>query len=113
MSKLSFSQASLAATATVLDNGKHFTRLLSFADGHQKTLGLIVGQGIDVAEGKVSLTFDSDVAERFEVTEGELCVQMGDDTQCYRAGQSFVVAGGKSLTLSADGIVQYVRHFEG
>ncbi len=114
MSHLYFSQVSLAATATVLDDGKHFTRLLSFADGHQKVLGVIIGDKDDNAKnGDVILSFDNQAAERIEITDGELLAIIGDEEQYYRAGQSFVVAGGTALRLKVQGIVQYVRHLEG
>lgn len=107
-----FNQVSLNATATISDDGKHLSRVLSFNDGHQKIVGVLLGgDGSDFV-----LNIDGKSSERIEISEGECQVQIGEDDQnrqYYRAGQSFVVESGMSLILTVNGILQYVRHLEG
>lgn len=111
-----FNQVSLNATATISDDGKHLSRVLSFNDGHQKIVGVLLGgDGSDFV-----LNIDGKSSERIEISEGECQVQIGENNQndeqnhqYYRAGQSFVVESGMSLIITVNGTVQYIRHLEG
>lgn len=110
MSTLQFSQVSLNALATVSDDGRHLLRTLSFADGHQKILGCIVGQ----AGLEFTLQINSQSSERLELTQGECQIQI--DTQdpiSYREGQSVVIDSGAKVVIVAETVVQYIRHLEG
>lgn len=112
MSSLQFSQVSINALATVSEDGKHLQRVLMFADGHQKVLGCLIG---DKAGHRFELSADTKSAERIEITQGECEIIMAGDEQpqYYREGQSFVVASGSQFSLVTQGLVQYIRHFEG
>lgn len=110
MSSLQFSQVSLNALATVSDEGRHLSRVLSFADGHQKILGCVIGQPDTVFR----LTINSQSSERLELTQGECQIQIGDgEFAYYREGQSIVVDSGTKVLMMADKVVQYIRHLEG
>ncbi len=110
MSSLQFSQVSLNAKANVSDDGRHLYRVLSFADGHQKILGCLVGGDIT----HFVITTGTASSESMEILQGECQIQVGDDpSQYYREGQSFVVSSNTKLIIETDGLVQYVRHLEG
>lgn len=111
MSNLQFNQVNLNALATVSDEGRHLSRVLSFADGHQKILGYLMGQ-----EGAIfHLNINNQSSERLEIIQGECQIAIGDDGEpaYYREGQSVVLDLGAKLLITATCPVQYVRHLEG
>lgn len=111
MSEWQFNGVSLSALAQVSDEGCHLKRVLSFADGHQKVLGCLIGDD----NKSFILSADSQSSERIEITQGECRVRMDDDDNeyYYREGQSFVVAKSSRVVLIPAAILQYVRHLEG
>lgn len=109
MSEWQFNGVSLSACAQVSDEGCHLKRVLSFADGHQKVLGCLIGDD----RKSFVLSADSQSSERIEITQGECRVRMDDAEHYYREGQSFVVAKSGSVVLIPAAILQYVRHLEG
>lgn len=110
MSTLQFNQVNLSALATVSDEGRHVSRVLSFADGHQKILGCLLGQ----ENTEFHITINNQTSERLEIIQGECQITIGDDAPVqYREGQSVVLDSGAKLAISATSVVQYVRHLEG
>lgn len=109
MSNLQFHQVSLDALALVSDNGKHLTRALSFADGHHKLLGCIVGNNTPI-----KLATDQVSSVRFEITQGggEVVID-NSEPHYYREGQTFLAVAGADVTITSESVVQYVRHLEG
>lgn len=111
MSNVQFNQVSLNARAVVSEGGRHIERTLSFSDGHQKILGCLLGE----ADGSsFVLMTDAKSAERFEITQGDCEVAIGDEPALtYREGQSFVVASATKVWVLTAGVLQYIRHLEG
>lgn len=111
MSNLQFNQVNLNALATVSDEGRHLSRVLSFSDGHQKILGYLMGQ-----EGaNFHLNINNQSSERLEIVQGECQIKIGDEGEFarYREGQSVVLDLGAKLLITATCPVQYIRHLEG
>lgn len=113
MTNLQFNQVSLSALATLSDDNRHFTRVISFADGHQKVLGCLLSSGDDAYSFVLGNS-----AERIEITQGECEVRIiaqdgNESAEYFREGQSFVVGAGGRFFVSCSDVVQYIRHFEG
>lgn len=83
--------------------------MLSFADGHQKVLGCLIGDD----NKSFVLSTDSQSSERIEITQGECRVHMDDAEHYYREGQSFVVSNLSDIVMIPTAVLQYVRHLEG
>ncbi|MDO5650673.1 MAG: pyrimidine/purine nucleoside phosphorylase [Moraxella sp.] len=112
---LQLNQVSLSALATVSEDGRHLSRVVSFADGHQKVLGCLLPC---INENHEYIFELGESAERIEITAGECAVRVlsgtdDESTEYYREGQSFVVSAGAKFYLTCNGVVQYIRHFEG
>lgn len=113
MSNLQLNQVSISALATLSDNNRHLTRVVSFVDGHQKILGCL----LPAEDVEYAFTLGSS-AERIEITQGECDVRIitqdgNESNEYFREGQSFVVGAGGRFFVSCSDVVQYVRHFEG
>lgn len=74
----------------------------------KKTLGVILPT-------EQALTFETHVAERMEIISGECRVQIADseESELFRAGQSFYVPGNSRFKIETDEVLDYVCHLEG
>ena len=74
----------------------------------KKTLGVILPT-------ETPLTFETHVPERMEIISGECRVQIADseESELFRAGQSFYVPGNSRFKIETDDVLDYVCHFEG
>lgn len=95
-----FSNVTVIKQANVYDGGKVTSRVIQFADGSRKTLGIML-------PGEYS--FNTEVAELMEILAGELSVQLpGSDTwQAITGGESFEVPGNASFNLKVTKLVDY------
>ena len=62
-----------------------------------------------------SLTFETHVPERMEIISGECRVKIADseESELFRAGQSFYVPGNSRFSIETDEVLDYVCHLEG
>lgn len=74
----------------------------------RKTLGVILPT-------EQPLTFETHVPERMEIISGECRVKIADsnESELFRAGQSFYVPGNSVFKIETDEVLDYVCHLEG
>lgn len=74
----------------------------------KKTLGVILPT-------EQALTFETHVPERMEIISGECRVKIADseESELFRAGQSFYVPGNSRFKIETDDVLDYVCHLEG
>lgn len=74
----------------------------------KKTLGVILPT-------EQPLTFETHVPERMEIISGECRVKIADsnESELFRAGQSFYVPGNSVFKIETDEVLDYVCHLEG
>ncbi|WP_301101885.1 pyrimidine/purine nucleoside phosphorylase [Propionivibrio sp.] len=99
-----FNNVSVIKQANVYFDGKCVSHTVHFADGSNKTVGVILPS---------SLTFNTGVPEIMEGVGGSCRVRLkGDgDWKIYTAGQSFEVPGNSSFEIACDEPYHYVCHF--
>ena len=103
-----FDHVSVVKKSNVYFGGLCISHIVQFEDGTKKTLGVILPT-------ETALTFKTSVPERMEIISGECRVIIGDNTESelFRAGQSFYVAGDSLFKIETDDVLDYVCHFEG
>lgn len=101
-----FTGVTALSKANVYFDGRVVSHTLRFPDGSKKTLGLIYPG---------SFVFNTDAAERMEVTAGECRVRQAGQSEWkkYGAGSTFNVPAKSSFEVAVDaGIAEYVCSFE-
>ena len=99
-----FDNVSVVKQANVYFDGKCISHTVRFADGSNKTVGVILPS---------SLTFNTGAPERMEGVGGSCQVRLKgeSDWKTYAAGQSFEVPGNSSFEIACDEPYHYVCHF--
>jgi hypothetical protein len=101
-----FDEVSVICKANIYFEGKVISHTVLFKDTKKKTIGLIFPG---------SFTFNTDAAERMEITTGACRVkQAGEDQwKFYPAGTFFMVPGKSFFEIAVDeGILEYICSFE-
>jgi uncharacterized protein YaiE (UPF0345 family) len=101
-----FTSVTAVCKANIYFEGRVVSHTLRFSDGSKKTLGLIYPG---------AFTFNTDAAERMDITGGECRVRQAGQTEWkkYRAGDTFNVPSKSSFEIAVDsGIAEYVCSFE-
>lgn len=95
-----FDNVTVIKKANVYDGGKVTSRVVKFADGNRKTLGIMLPG---------EYTFDTAAAELMEILDGELEVQLpgSDDWQAIKGGESFNVPANAIFKLKVHSLVDY------
>ena len=81
---------------------------MQFEKKKKKTLGVILPTAH-------ALTLETHVPERMEIISGECRVKIADseESELFRAGQSFYVPGNSRFSIETDEVLDYVCHLEG
>jgi len=97
-----------AAAAVVLDSMLAASVCCLSAQRRAGALGVILPT-------EQALTFETHVPERMEIISGECRVQVADseESELFRAGQSFYVPGNSRFKIETDEVLDYVCHLEG
>jgi uncharacterized protein YaiE (UPF0345 family) len=101
-----FENVTAVTKANVYFDGKVVSHTVLFKDGKKKTLGLIFPG---------SFTFNTDAAERMDITAGSCRAKLAGQTQwtTYAAGSGFSVPAKSSFEVAVDsGTSQYICSFE-
>src|SRR5512136_1421556 len=101
-----FNDVSVICKANIYFEGKVISHTVLFKDKKKKTIGLIFPG---------SFKFNTDAAERMEITAGTCRVkQAGEDQwESYPAGTFFMVPGKSFFEIAVDeGILEYICSFE-
>lgn len=108
MNPAQFDQVTVIKKSNIYFNGKCISHTIQFDDGSKKTVGVILPT-------EKPLTFETHVPERMEIISGECRVKVADqaESELYRAGQSFYVAGNSRFEIETTEPVDYVCHLEG
>ncbi|TXJ09300.1 MAG: pyrimidine/purine nucleoside phosphorylase [Acinetobacter sp.] len=108
MSSAQFDHVSVIKKSNVYFGGKCMSHIVQFEDGTKKTLGVILPT-------EQPLTFETHVPERMEIVSGECRVILADqeESELFRAGQSFYVPGNSKFKIETSDVLDYVCHFEG
>ena len=103
-----FDHVSVVKKSNVYFDGLCVSHTVQFEDGTKKTLGVLL-------PSKQELTFETHVPERMEIVSGECRVRIADseESELFRAGQSFYVPGNSCFKIEADEVVDYVCHLGG
>ena len=103
-----FHHVSVINKSNVYFGGLCISHTVQFEDGTKKTLGVILPT-------EQALTFETHVPERMEIISGECRVQIADseESELFRAGQSFYVPGNSRFKIETDEVLDYVCHLEG
>ena len=103
-----FDHVSVVKKSNVYFGGLCISHTVQFEDGTKKTLGVILPT-------EQALTFETHVPERMEIISGECRVKIAasEESELFRAGQSFYVQGSSRFTIETDDVLDYVCHFEG
>lgn len=96
-----FENVTLIVPANVYFDGAVTSRTVRFADGTEKTLG-ILQQG--------EYEFGTEKAELMEITAGKVAVQLAGQTDWteYQGGDSFDVPGSSKFKIQAIELADYV-----
>lgn len=99
-----FHDVSVVKQANVYFAGKCVSHTVQFADGSQKTVGVILPS---------SLVFNTGAPEVMESVAGSCRVRLKgeSDWKVYAAGQSFEVPANSSFEIACDEPYHYVCHF--
>lgn len=103
-----FDHVSVVKKSNVYFGGLCVSHTVQFEDGTKKTLGVIL-------PSDQVLTFETHVPERMEIVSGECRVRIADSEQSelFRAGQSFYVPGASTFKIETTEVLDYVCHLEG
>ena len=103
-----FDHVSVIKKSNVYFGGLCISHTVQVEDGTKKTLGVILPT-------EQALSFETHVAERMEIISGECRVQIADseESELFRAGQSFYVPGNSRFKIETDEVLDYVCHLEG
>ena len=108
MSSTQFDHVTVIKKSNVYFGGACISHTVQFEDGTKKTLGVILPT-------EQPLTFETHVPERMEIISGECRVKIADsnESELFRAGQSFYVPGNSVFRIETDEVLDYVCHLEG
>lgn len=108
MSSAQFDHVSVIKKSNVYFEGKCISHTVQFEDGTKKTLGVILPT-------EQPLTFETHVAERMEIVSGEcrVLIENSEQSELFRAGQSFYVPGNSRFKIETSDVLDYVCHLEG
>ena len=103
-----FDHVSVVKKSNVYFGGLCVSHTVQFEDGTKKTLGVIL-------PSDQVLTFETHVPERMEIISGECQVTVADseETELFRAGQSFYVPGNSRFKIVVNEVLDYVCHLGG
>ena len=103
-----FDCVSIIKKPTIHEYGCCISHCIQLPDGTQKTLGVFLPT-------EQPIVFETAVAERLEIISGECRVQIADseESELFRAGQSFYVPGNSRFKIETDDVLDYVCHLEG
>lgn len=103
-----FDHVSVIKKSNVYFGGSCISHTVQFEDGTKKTLGVILPT-------EQALTFETHVPERMEIISGECRVYIAykEESELFRAGQSFYVPGNSRFRIETDEVLDYVCHLEG
>ena len=103
-----FDHVSVVKKSNVYFGDLCISHTVQFEDGTKKTLGVIL-------PSEQALTFATHVPERMEIISGECRVKIADneESELFRAGQSFYVPGNSKFKIETDDVLDYVCHFDG
>ena len=95
-----FNNVTITKEANVYFDGKVTSRTITFADGEEKSLGIMM-------EGEY--TFGTQAAEIMEILAGsvEVKLQGSDEVILYEAGSSFNVAANSSFDIKVHALADY------
>ena len=96
-----FENVSVVKKANIYFDGKVTSRIVLFADGSKKTLGIILPGEYE---------FGTNEKEKMELLGGEVKVQLPGSAKwvSFKAGQSFEVPANSKFKISADVVVDYL-----
>ena len=98
-----FNNVTIVKAANVYFDGNVTSRTVKFADGSEKTLGIMLPGEYE---------FNTDAAELMEIMSGDLEVLLpASDWQTIRGGESFEVPASASFKLKVDSITDYCCSF--
>jgi len=95
-----FANVTVKKKANVYFDGKVTSRVVTFADGTVKTLGIMMPGDYE---------FGTDKPEVMEIMDGEMTVQLpgSDEWVAIKGGQSFDVPGSSKFKLKVTTLVDY------
>lgn len=101
-----FTNVTVTKKANVYFDGNVTSRVVTFADGTVKTLGIMLPGEYE---------FGTDKPEIMEIMDGEMTVQLpgSDEWIAIKGGQSFDVPGSSKFKLKVTAIVDYCCSFIG
>lgn len=99
-----FDNVSIKRDANIYFDGKVTSRIITFADGEVKTLGVMLPG---------EYTFNTDKKELMEIQSGEVEVQLAGSTDwnTYSGGDSFEVPAQSSFNIKVGTIADYCCSF--
>lgn len=99
-----FVNVTVVKEANIYFDGKVTSRLIVFADGSKKTLGIMLPG---------EYTFNTDAKEKMEIFSGELEVLLPGDTdwRVIKGGASFDVPGKSKFSLKIKSLTDYCCSF--
>jgi uncharacterized protein YaiE (UPF0345 family) len=106
MAQAEFTGVTAVAKANVYFDGKVVSHTLKFADGSEKTIGLIYPG---------EFHFDTDAPERMDMVAGTCQVRLDGEQawQEYEAGSTFKLPGKSGFVIKVmSGLAEYVCSFE-
>ncbi len=101
-----FENVAVVCKANVFHDGKVISHTVFLPDGKRKSLGVMF---------PCSVTFNTQVAERMEITAGTCRARLAGESQwkTYAAGAAFNVPARSSFEMAVDqGTVEYICSFE-
>ena len=94
-----FDQVSVTREANIYFDGKVTSRVVHFADGSIKTLGIMLPGEYE---------FGTEAKELMEILSGDMDIQLpGEDWRSITGGESFEVPGNSSFKLVIKSVVDY------
>lgn len=95
-----FTNVTVKKAANVYFDGKVTSRVITFADGTVKTLGIMLPGEYE---------FGTEKAEVMEIQAGEMTVQLpgNDEWVAVKGGESFDVPGSSKFRLKVTAVVDY------
>ena len=100
-----FDNVSVSIAANLYFDGRVSSRTLRFADGSQKTLGIMLPGEYE---------FGTDVRELMEITAGSLDVRLpGEEWRSVKAGESFEVPAQVRFQLKVHAVTDYCCSYFG
>ncbi len=95
-----FKNVTVVKKANVYFDGKVTSRIIQFADGTKKTLGIMMPGDYE---------FGTEAAEIMEMLGGQMDVQLAEETEwkTYQEGDSFTVSANSKFKLKVPVVADY------